>query len=74
MNQCFGMSLGTEFGYNLNESWKLMLSYRYAFDLVNADERAFHGKFRSNTISLGFMYTLGGATLVESYDALSAVE
>lgn len=74
MNQCFGMSLGTEFGYNINENWKLLLSYRYAFDLVNADERAFHGRFRCNTISLGFRYALGGVKLVESYDALSAAE
>ncbi len=68
MNHSFDMSLGAEFGYRINENWKVLAAYRYTFDLVNADERGFHGRFRNNIISLGFRYTFSDVVVVQSYD------
>ncbi len=71
MNQGLEMLLGTEFGYQFHENWKALFAYRYAFDLVNVDEREFHGKFRSNIFSLGVRYVFSDAVTVDSYDVVA---
>ncbi len=68
MNHGLEAALGLEFGYVINENWKVLAAYRYTFDLVNADERGFHGRFRTNIISLGFRYVISDVVKVSSYD------
>lgn len=68
MNHGFEAALGAEFGYVINDNWKVMASYRYLFDLVNIDERDFHGRSRNNIVSLGFRYVFPDVVTVQSFD------
>lgn len=71
MNQGFEFSLGAELGYNINDNWKVLMAYRYAFDVAKVDDRNFHGKFRSNIISFGFRYVFSDVKQVESFYAVA---
>lgn len=68
MNHGFDFLAGGELGYQINESWKVLASYRHVFDLVRADERGFHGRLSSDVISLGFRYVISDVVTVDSYD------
>lgn len=71
MNHGFEMSVGAEFGYNINDHWKALFTYRNTFDLVNADERGFLGKFRSNILAVGVRYVFSTIETVIPYDVVA---